>query len=41
MWDLFEPVKLLECNNPGKEYDDAYHLATLIPIMGPPLLEFL
>ena len=37
----FEPVELLECNNPEKEYDDAYHLASLMPIMQPPPLEFL
>ena len=41
MWDLLEFNKLFKCHNPEGEFDDAYHLAGMVAIMGPPPPEFL
>lgn len=41
MWDMLEVNKLFKCHNPEGVFDDAYHLAGMIAIMGPPPLEFL
>lgn len=41
VWDLFEYDHLFQGRNPKKEYDDGYHLAQMVAILGPPPLNFL
>ncbi|PGH34652.1 hypothetical protein GX50_02542 [[Emmonsia] crescens] len=40
-WDLFEHNRIFSARNPDGKLDDAYHLAEMIAVLGPPPLEFL
>ncbi|OAX78096.1 hypothetical protein ACJ72_07601 [Emergomyces africanus] len=41
VWDLFEPDHLFKARNSKGQYDDAYHLAQMIAVLGPPPLDFI
>ncbi|MCJ1256787.1 hypothetical protein MMC24_004611 [Lignoscripta atroalba] len=41
VWDLFEYRHLFQGRNPDEKYDDGYHLADMVAVLGPPPLEFL
>ncbi|OJD13203.1 hypothetical protein AJ78_06321 [Emergomyces pasteurianus Ep9510] len=41
VWDLFEPDHLFKARNSKGQYDDAYHLAQMVAVLGLSLLDFI
>ncbi|KAK4983622.1 hypothetical protein LTR50_007105 [Elasticomyces elasticus] len=41
VWDLFEHDHLFRGRHAGNEYNDGYHLAEMVALLGPPPLDFL
>ncbi|KAK2786958.1 hypothetical protein FQN53_005904 [Emmonsiellopsis sp. PD_33] len=41
IWDLFEHDRLFQARNSNGGHDDAYHLAQMVAVLGPPPLDFL
>ena len=40
IWDIFEPKRLFYGRDSDRKLDDAYHLAEIVAIIGPPPIEF-